>query len=160
MVMVTAKVSKQKLFLIAALIVVVVIVLCLCLHGSEEPPAQNAPQDARSVDVKTNEGRVAFLQSFGWEVAEEPVQTQEVRVPAEGNEVFERYNELQRSQGYDLTQYAGKTLRRYVYTVTNYPASDGGPYYATVLVYKNEVAGGDVCSAAQNGVMHSFTMPS
>ena len=52
------------------------------------------------------------------------------------------------------------TLRRYVYTVTNYPAADGGPYYATVLVYKNEVAGGDVCSAAQNGVMHSFTMPS
>lgn len=158
MVMVTAKVSKQKLFLIAALIVVVVIVLCLCLHGSEEPPAQNAPQDAQSVDVKTNEGRVAFLQSFGWEVAEEPVQTQEVRVPAEGNEVFERYNELQRSQGYDLTQYAGKTLHRYVYSITNYPGGEGA-YYATVLVYKNEVVGGDVCSAAQDGVMHSFNMP-
>ena len=57
-------------------------------------------------------------------------------------------------------KYSGKTLRRYVYTVTNYPAADGGPYYATVLVYKNEGAGGDVCSAAQNGVMHSFTMPS
>ena len=82
------------------------------------------------------------------------------RRPTEPNEVFQRYNELQISQGYDLTQYSGKTLRRYVYTVTNYPAADGGPYYATVLVYKNEVAGGDVCSAAQNGVMHSFTMPS
>ena len=34
MVMVTAKLSKQKLLLIAALLVAVVIVLCLCLHGS------------------------------------------------------------------------------------------------------------------------------
>ena len=159
MVMVTAKLSKQKLLLIAALLVAVVVVLCLCLHGSEN--AAETPNTAPvAVDVKTNEGRVAFLASFGWQVAEEPVQTQEVRVPTEPNEVFQRYNELQLSQGYDLTQYSGKTLRRYVYTVTNYPASDGGPYYATVLVYKNEVAGGDVCSAAQNGVMHSFTMPS
>ena len=34
MVMVTAKLSKQKLLLIAALLVAVVVVLCLCLHGS------------------------------------------------------------------------------------------------------------------------------
>lgn len=161
MVMVTAKLSKQKLLLIAALLVVVVVVLCLCLHGSgNSSETPDTAQEPVAVDVKTNEGRVAFLASFGWEVAEEPVQTQEVRVPTEPNEVFQRYNELQISQGYDLTQYSGKTLRRYVYTVTNYPAADGGPYYATVLVYKNEVAGGDVCSAAQNGVMHSFTMPS
>lgn len=161
MVMVTAKLSKQKLLLIAALLVAVVVVLCLCLHGSgNSSETPDTAQEPVAVDVKTNEGRVAFLASFGWEVAEEPVQTQEVRVPTEPNEVFQRYNELQLSQGYDLTQYSGKTLRRYVYTVTNYPAADGGPYYATVLVYKNEVAGGDVCSAAQNGVMHSFTMPS
>ena len=160
MVMVTAKLSKQKLLLIAALLVAVVVVLCLCLHGSgNSSETPDTAQEPVAVDVKTNEGRVAFLASFGWEVAEEPVQTQEVRVPAEENEVFQRYNELQRSQGYDLTQYAGKTLRRYVYTITNYPGGEG-TYYATVLVYKNEVAGGDVCSAAQNGVMHSFTMPS
>ena len=131
MVMVTAKLSKQKLLLIAALLVAVVVVLCLCLHGSgNSSETPDTAQEPVAVDVKTNEGRVAFLASFGWEVAEEPVQTQEVRVPTEPNEVFQRYNELQISQGYDLTQYSGKTLRRYVYTVTNYPAADGGPYYA------------------------------
>lgn len=114
-----------------------------------------------AVDVKTNEGRVAFLAEFwlggrGGAGAD----AGSPRPDPSRTEVFQRYNELQISQGYDLTQYSGKTLRRYVYTVTNYPAADGGPYYATVLVYKNEVAGGDVCSAAQNGVMHSFTMPS
>lgn len=158
MVMFTAKLSKQKLLLAAAVLLVVVIVLCLCLRSGSPAPDPAAPE-AISVDVKTNEGRVAFLQSFGWAVSGEPVQTQEIRVPTEGNEVFQRYNDLQLSQGYDLTQYAGKTLHRYVYSIENYPNGDGA-YYATVLVYKNEVAGGDVCSAAKNGVMHSFQMPS
>lgn len=144
MVMVTAKLSKQKLLLIAALLVAVVVVLASACTAAAIPVRRRTRrQEPVAVDVKTNEGRVAFLASFGWEVAEEPVQTQEVRVPTEPNEVFQRYNELQISQGYDLTQYSGKTLRRYVYTVTNYPAADGGPYYATVLVYKNEVAGGE-----------------
>ena len=163
MVIMTAKVSKSKLIAIALIVLVAVILLVVCLTNSGKsgsaPAAENAAQAAPS-ELKTNDDRVAYLASYGWEVAQEPVQTQEVRVPTEPNEVFQRYNELQLSQGYDLTQYSGKTLRRYVYTVTNYPAADGGPYYATVLVYKNEVAGGDVCSAAQNGVMHSFTMPS
>ena len=101
-----------------------------------------------AVDVKTNEGRVAFPASC-WEVAESRCRRSEVRVPTEPNEVFQRYNEFPDLAG--LRPRKGKTLRR-VYTVTNYPAADGGPYYATVLVYKNEVAGGDVCSAAQNGV--------
>ena len=97
--------------------------------------------------------------SKGGTKGEEPVQTQEVRVPTEPNEVFQRYNDLQISQGYDLTQYSGKTIRRYVYSIENYPGGEGA-YYATVLVYKNDVIGGDVSSAAQNGVMHSFAMPS
>mgnify|MGYP000851248541 CR=1 FL=1 len=157
MVIMTAKVPKRRLLLIVLLLIAAAVVLALCLRGAggeTEKPAKTGTQGA------TNEARIAFLESYGWQVEPEPVKTQQVTVPADPSEVFLRYNELQISQGYDLTQYSGKTLRRYVYTVTNYPAADGGPYYATVLVYKNEVAGGDVCSAAQNGVMHSFTMPS
>lgn len=158
MVMITAKLSKRKILLIAAVLIAAVVVLSLCLGGSRDTPSEPDAAQA-AADVSTNEGRIAFLQSFGWEISPEPVQTQEVRVPAEENEVFRRYNELQRSQGYDLTQYAGKTLRRYVYTISNYPGGDGA-YYATLLVYKNDVAGGDVSSAAQNGVMHALAMPS
>ena len=159
MVLYTAKLSKRKILLIAALLLAAVVVLCLCLHGSGEEAPSAPNEETQHVDVRTNEGRIAFLGSFGWEVSPEPVQTQEVRVPTESNEVFQRYNELQISQGYDLTQYAGKTIRRYVYTISNYPDGEGA-YYASLLVYKDEVIGGDVCSAAQDGVMHSFAMPS
>ena len=59
MVMVTAKLSKQKLLLIAALLVAVVVVLCLCLHGSgNSSETPDTAQEPVAVDVKTNEGRL------------------------------------------------------------------------------------------------------
>ena len=113
MVIMTAKVSKRKILLIGLLIILAVVVLITCLKkssGSDTPP-----DTAEEItEVATNEARVAFLEQFGWEVQQEPVQTQQVRVPEDPSEVFLRYNDLQQSQGYDLLSYSGKTLTRYV----------------------------------------------
>ena len=161
MVIMTAKVSKSKLIAIALIVLVAVILLVVCLTNSGKPgsapAAENAAQAAPS-ELKTNDDRVAYLASYGWEVAQEPVQTQEVRIPTEPSEVFERYNDLQVSQGFDLHNYAGKSVKRYVYQISNYPGTED-TYYATLLVYKNAVIGGDVSSSAQGGVMHSLCMP-
>ena len=81
-----------------------------------------------------------------------------MRIPTDPSEVFERYNDLQISQGFDLHEYSGKSVKRYVYEITNYPNSED-TYYATLLIYKNAVIGGDVCSSAQGGTMHSLNMP-
>ena len=152
MVIMTAKVSKRKILLIGLLIILAVVVLITCLKkssGSDTPP-----DTAEEItEVATNEARVAFLEQFGWTVAEEPVQTQKVRVPEDPSEVFLRYNDLQLSQGYDLLSYSGKTLTRYVYQITNYPGTDG-VYFATLLVYNDNVVGGDVASSR-----HGFAMP-
>ena len=161
MVIMTAKVSKSKLIAIALIVLVAVILLVVCLTNSGKsgsaPAAENAAQAAPS-ELKTNDDRVAYLASYGWEVAQEPIQTQEVRIPTEPSEVFERYNDLQVSQGFDLHNYAGKSVKRYVYQISNYPDTED-TYYATLLVYKNAVIGGDVSSSAQGGVMHSLCMP-
>lgn len=58
--------------------------------------------------METNDGRVKFLTDLGWQVTTSPVETQQVRIPTEVTEVFERYNTLQISQGYDLNPLAGK----------------------------------------------------
>lgn len=88
----------------------------------------------------------------------EPNQTQSVTVPTKDSEVFSRYNELQKSQGYDLTPYRGKTLTRYVYEVLNYPNADQ-PVYATLLVSEGTVVGGDITNTAPDGTMHGFRQP-
>jgi hypothetical protein len=101
---------------------------------------------------------VQFLKNFGWEVAASPVESGQVRVPAEGSEVFDRYNALQKSQGYDLSPYAGKTVMRYVYKIKNYPGATD-PVYATLLILKDQVIGGDVTDTSAKGVIRGFKMP-
>ena len=159
MVILTAKVSKGKLAAIVLLILFVVVLLAVLLKNADEPtPGADGEQTVSASEVRTNEDRVAYLAQFGWEVSAEPVQTQEVRIPTDPSDVFERYNDLQIAQGFDLHDYAGKTVRRYVYEIENYPGGDG-QYYATLLICKGAVIGGDVCAAEKGGVMHGFAMP-
>ena len=154
MIIMAAKVPKKKLLLVLLLLAAAAAVLGVCLHGSG---GSGAKQESRQ-KVATNADRIAFLAAYGWEVAEQPVQSQQVLVPTDPGEVFLRYNELQKSQGYDLMQYAGKTISRFVYEIKNYPAADG-TYYATLLVSNDRVVGADVASGAKDGIMHGLARP-
>ena len=155
MVVLTAKVSKGKIIAIL-LIVVVIIGLLVALCSGANRDAETAETSATT--VQSNEDRIAYLKSFGWEVEKDPVETQEVKIPEELPDVLQKYNELQKSQGFDLSQYGGKSAKRYVYAITNYPDTTDS-YYATLLIYKDTVIGGDVSSAAQNGLMQGLEYP-
>lgn len=152
MLVMTAKVDKKKIAVIFAIVVVAIAALVLLLSGGRdaEPTASTA--------VSNNDARVAFLKGFGWDVTTSPVESSQVRIPEKSTEVYERYNALQKSQGYDLTAYAGKTVMRYVYKINNYPGATE-PVYATLLVYKNQVIGGDVTNTAAKGKIQGFQMP-
>ncbi len=151
MMVMTAKVDKKKIAVVLAAVVAVIAALALLFGGG------NSAEPATSA-VSGNDDRVKFLQSYGWEVVTSPVQTGQVRIPAESDEVFERYNALQKSMGYDLSEFAGKTVMRYVYTVKNYPGSVE-PVYATILICNNRVIGGDVTDTAADGVIRGFERP-
>ena len=145
----TAKLDLKKILIIAGAVVALVIALILLLGGSSDAASTAAPA------VSGNDARIEFLKGFGWEVAASPTESGQVKIPNQPSEVFDRYNQLQKSQGYDLTQYAGKTAMRYVYKVTNYPGATD-PVYATVLVYKNQIIGGDITDTSATGVMQGF----
>ena len=147
----TAKVNIKKVLLLLAGLAAVVIVLLLLLGGGDA-------QTTAAGTVSDNSSRVKFLESFGWEVAVSPVESGKVRIPEEASEVFDRYAALQKEQGYDLSPYAGKTVMRYVYQIKNYPDATE-PVYATLLVYKNQVIGGDITNTAATGKIHGFAMP-
>ena len=150
MMVMTAKVDMKKIIAALAAVAGVIVALILLLGGG----GSSAPTAAPS--VASNDGRVQFLQSLGWEVNASPVESSQVRIPLEQNQIFGRYNELQKSAGYDLSQYAGKTVMRYVYKVTNFPNATE-PVYATLLVYKDQVIGGDITDTAANGTMQALT---
>ena len=151
MMVMTARVDFKKIMLGLVAAAALVLALILLLAGNDTTQtAAPAPS--------ANDGRVRFLTDFGWDVTTSPTESGRVRIPEEAGEVFERYNTLQKGQGYDLSKYAGKTVMRYVYRINNYPGATE-PVYATVLVYKNQIIGGDVTDTAAKGHIQGFRMP-
>ena len=148
----TAKVDMKKILLGLAAAAALIAALIM-FFGNDESATPTV-----SLTPATNDGRVKFLTDFGWDVTVSPTESGQVKIPETSSEVFTRYNALQKSQGYDLSQYAGKTVMRYVYKVTNYPGATE-PVYATLLIYKNQVIGGDVTDTAAKGVVRGFRMP-
>lgn len=147
----TTKVSKKKLAVIFGAVAAFIAVLVLLLSGRQ------SVSTGADLSISSNDDRVRFLASFGWEVVTSPAETSQVRIPAETNEVFDRYNALQKAMGYDLVPYAGKTVMRYVYTVKNYPGATE-PVYATILIANNQVIGGDITDTAATGKIQGFAM--
>ena len=150
MMVMTAKVNLKKITILLGALALAVIALVMLLG---RPAQQTGTQP-----VSGNDARVEFLENFGWEVSPTPVESGRVKIPAEQSEVFDRYAALQKSQGYDLTPYAGKTVMRYVYQITNYPDATE-PVYATLLVHKNQIIGGDVTNSGADGKVQGFAMP-
>ena len=150
MMFMTAKIDKRKTAIVISAVIVTIAALILLFRGTDAPTSSGG--------AASNDSRVAFLKSFGWDVTTSPKQSGQVRIPAQSSEVFDRYNALQKSQGYDLNAYAGKTVMRYVYKINNYPGATE-PVYATLLVYNDQIIGGDVTNTSAKGVIQSFRMP-
>lgn len=155
MFVVSVKAKRKNVFLCMLLLLILALVILTAVfvhgHGSEATMAGNK----YSVKAESNEDRIAFLKQFGWEVQAEPVEIREVTVPAAFNDVYEKYNQIQKEQGLDLTRYAGKICKQWVYQVEN--ATDrGAPVRATLLVYGGKVIGGDISSTPLDGFMCGF----
>ena len=122
------------------------------------PSAESSAASAKISypDVTTNGDRIAFISQFGWEVDGEPVEEVSVSVPEDFDAAYKRYNEIQLSQGLDLSKYRGKEVVKYTYSVKNYKDSDGA-VYINLLVLKNKIVGGDISSADGNGFVYGFS---
>jgi len=79
-------------------------------------------------------------------------------VPEEMDESYDDYLALQREQGFDLSKYAGKRVKRYTYEVLNYPTGETG-VQVNLVIYNNVVIGGEVLSPHLDGFLHGLSLP-
>ena len=144
----TAKLSKGKMAIVAAIAAAVILLMILLMNrGTGTSMETTAPK------LSTPEARVEYLASCGYTVSPEPLRTQEVLIPKEFTEVYDQYNSLQQSQGFDLLKYRGKRVMQYVYAIENWPEENSDPVYATLLVYKNKLIGGDISRGGEDGFL-------
>ena len=146
MVILTAKLSKSKIAAIALIAIAAIAVLVVSVTGCTKK---------NSAQLTSNAERIAYLQSLGWEVSTEPVESQDVVIPSEMNGVLEKYNALQQNQGLDLTRYQGKTAKRFVYLVSNY-AGAPSDVYATLITYKGRLIAADLSCTGDGGFVRGI----
>lgn len=153
----TAKVSRKKLILGAAAAVLLCgAAIALGTMSTKGAAALSTGPDPKG--VRTNDDRVAYVESYGWTVEPQPASVEELMIPEEFDETYAQYLELQAGQGFDLTKYRGRRVKRYAYTITNYPGGET-EVQAGLLIYKNTVIGGEVLSTRMDGFIHSLSFP-
>lgn len=107
-------------------------------------------------NIKTQEDKIAYITSLGWEIDEDDIQTKTVLIPKEFNGAYEEYNQMQKDQGFNLEKYKGKKVDLTTFKVKNHPKAEDG-VVANILVYKDRVIGGDICLERENGFIHGLT---
>ncbi len=150
----TWKFSKKKLTIaILALVVLIAAILLIFSGGGEAKEAISLSGSAR-----TAKDRVSLIKSLGWEIEEEPIETQSVVIPTEFTGVYADYAKLQEEQGFNLSKYAGKEATRYTYRVLNYPGVEDS-VVIDIIVYRGKVIAGDVQSVRLDGFMQGLAFP-
>ena len=133
------------------------VVLALCIVGVFLFSGDRVmPTGGKAViPGSTNEERITYLESFGWQVEPEPCEIVEVQIPPVFNDIYEQYNDIQKKQNFDLKKYAGKRVKRFCYIVTNYP-NYPDDIRANLLISEGKIIGGDICSLSDPGFLHEF----
>lgn len=151
MFIVTMTKRKAVVFvLLGGLAAIALILLTGVLNRSGQLPI---PQQ-----IETNEQRVDYLESLGWEVVPDPIETLEILLPEEMSEAYAQYNALQKEQGFDLTDYLGQRIQRFTYRVTNYPNTEND-VQANLYLCAGTVIAGDLFSAGEEGFQTTLSFP-
>jgi len=152
MFIVTTRFSRKKAALIVILLGCIIAALILFAGQSDQKEFPFLPE------LADNEQRIAYLQTLGWTVDPEPLETLQFVLPNPLGEPYLSYNELQLEQGFDLIPYAGKQISRYTYAVTNYPGQPTG-VQANLYICENLPVAGDLCFLGSDGFQEALVRP-
>ncbi len=152
----SVRASTLKLFAFVALALVLVVGAVIYGDTGSVFAVSNATE-INYGGIKTNEERIAFINSFGVEVKSDPAEEQSFKMPKNFDRVITGYNEVQKKQGLSLEKYSGKKVTRYTYEVTNYNATDG-VVYVNLFIWRDRVIACDICSASPDAFLLPLTL--
>ncbi len=142
----------KRMLAAGAAVVVLVLALSIFLPGCRN---NGEPEP---IMVETEDQRLAFLTTLGWTANATPVETLDLQLPPQWSDEWIAYVELQNDQGLPFVDFAGRQVRRYTYTITNYPGIDQG-VQANLYVCDGQLIGGDVVSLGATSFQAGLSFP-
>jgi hypothetical protein len=115
-------------------------------------------KETEVITAATNEERVAYLEALGWQVEPQPIETLDLQLPEKLEGEWDAYAKLQKGQGLPFSDFAGQAVKRYTYTVTNYPEIPQG-VQANLYLWGDQIIGGDVIFTGQGGFQTDLAFP-
>ncbi|MBQ7623892.1 MAG: DUF4830 domain-containing protein [Clostridia bacterium] len=144
----TFKFSK-KLAVAAVLALALIIALIVILV-----PGKRADVASGVSGMTTKEDLKEYIESLGYEVNDSVWESREVVIPRVFDDVYTKYNDMQKDCGFDLSKYKGKTVALHTFGIKDYDGNEG--VLCDLLVYKKKIIGGAVYTADINGFMHGL----
>ena len=142
---------NRKTAVFVVLMAALVLLGVVLLAGAHSKAGSLETAQRPVTTVKNDKTRAAYLRQYGWEVETPAISESRVLIPRSFTEVLENYNELQKEQGFDLSQYCGMEVELYTYKVLNYENEDA--VVAQLYVLNNSVIAADVHSTELGGFM-------
>ena len=139
----SVRASTVKFF---AVIVLTLSVLIGAIAFGSAAVEASASVSVKFSGVKTNEDRLAFIAQCGIEAEGEPSEVKSFTVPDNFDKVLVGYNEIQKSQGLDISKYKNKKVTRYTYEIDGYGEREQKAF-VNLIIYRNTVVACDVSSA-------------
>ena len=115
-------------------------------------------KETEVITAATNEERVAYLEGLGWQVEPQPIETLDLQLPEKLEGEWDAYAKLQKGQGLPFSEFAGQAVKRYTYTVTNYPGRSQG-VQANLYICEDRPAAGDIFCAGADGFQEGLAFP-
>ncbi|NLK69879.1 MAG: DUF4830 domain-containing protein [Clostridiales bacterium] len=134
------------------IVTVLLIITSLLLIGMIFISKVQKPAEASGKTYPDNNSRLLYLNQCGWKVDENNFIEENINIPHKFNKTYEKYNEIQRLQGFDLSDYKGVKATQYTYDITNYP-NNRKNVKAVLIIYNDRIIGGHIYSADTNGFM-------
>lgn len=150
-----ANIKKILLIVLAAILILTGAFVLLKSGGESKSTVKNG----MNLKAETAEERIAFLSQFGYEVTQDPLKVEEVIIPEEFDETYTQYNEIQKTQNFDLEKYKGCRVKKWTYEVTNYKGYENsdGIIEANLLIYNSLVIGADIQCLEQDGFIKALS---
>lgn len=145
--------SKQLKRLFALTVAIIVTVIGGVVYVWSDTGMPVSKVNSYSLRAETPTERQEFFAQAGFTVNPVPLEIKEIIIPEEFNKTYNEYNELQLTQGFDLTEYKGLRVKSWSYEITNYPGfeNSNGQIRGNILTYKGEVIACDVSNIEMNG---------
>lgn len=120
------KASKFRVLFAVVLCALIAFTAIVLLPETEHSVTVNGVQFDRKIrfdGIKSTDDLAAFAENLGYAVDASPVESVNVKLPSKFDAVLEKYNDIQKSQGFNLAKYKNKEVVRHTFRVTALPMS-------------------------------------